>query len=185
VTNGLKSRDVSCAVILGRPLLLDWSRPLPTPPIDVEVPPNRRHVPLVARNPTKDPPTPLTRGIFLMEIAQILRDTQILEHDGPYPKDFRKVDQLHKKIEKVQEELPAFFRMENPDTRWDTPERQLWLNDARVYFDQMINFALLALHRPYIFHRKVSRDVALQVCLGTLHSHQSVFSDLPMVSYRK
>lgn len=179
-----KSRDVSCALILGRPALLDWSR-LPSLPVEVEVPRNRRQVPLIPRNPAKDPPTNLTRVMWLGRICQILKDIHTLEQEGPHPKDFTKVSLLHERVLALQDETPPFFRLKDPDTQWDGPDMTPMLQDSRSYFHQLNNFCILALHRPYIFHRRASREAALQACLSTLDAHRGIFSSLPMISWRK
>ncbi|KAH8175695.1 fungal specific transcription factor domain-containing protein [Sarocladium implicatum] len=176
--------DMSCAMILGRPTLMSWGPGLPTRPIDAEVPLNRRNVPLVARNPEKDPPTPVTRVLWLSNMTRLMRDIQTLQDEGPFPKDFSKVDELQNKIQGLEDAEPAFLRLQNPDTQWDVGDRAVWIQDARLYFSQFHNFCMLALHRQYIFHRKKSRDVALAVCMNTLECHQNIFQDLPPMSWR-
>lgn len=172
-------------MILGRPSLINWGSGLPSRAIDAVVPPNRRNVPLVARDPLKDAPTPVTKVLWLANATYLMRDIQQLQEEGPFPKDFSKVDHLHTRCLGAQDAEPAFLRMQNPDTRWDEGDRAIWIQDARMYCKQFNNFCLLALHRPYIFHRKKSRDVALQVCLDTLDCHQTIFRDLPTMSWRK
>lgn len=172
-------------MILGRPTLMNWGPGLPSRPIDAEVPRNRRAAPLVARNPEKDPPTPVTRVLWLSNMTRLMRDIQTLQDEGPFPKDFSKVDELHYRIQGLEDAEPAFLRLQNPDTQWDIGERAVWIQDARLYFSQFHNFCELALHRQYIFHRKKSRDVALAVCMNTLECHQNIFQDLPPMSWRK
>ena len=110
-----RARDMSCATILGRPSLIDWGPGLPTRAIDVVVPPNRRNVPLVDRDPLKDPPTPVTKIMWLANMTKLMRDIQQLQDEGPFPKDFSKVDILHSRCLGLEDAEPAFLRMENAD----------------------------------------------------------------------
>ncbi|KHO11684.1 Zn(2)-C6 fungal-type DNA-binding domain protein [Metarhizium robertsii ARSEF 23] len=177
--------DINMSLILGRPGTVDWRHSLPSLPIDTPVPSNRSNTPIAPRNPEKDPPTPLTRCLWLHEITLPLRDIQDLEHEGPYPRDFSKIDRVHQKIMSLHESTPAILRLKNPDTRWDNdPEVEGWIGGTRYYFHFIHNFTLMALHRPYLFHRKESRLEALTAGLAMLEMQRSMFEGLPSTSWR-
>lgn len=60
-----------------------------------------------------------------------------LEQDGPCPKDYDKVDKVHALSSKLYEEMPAYLRPENPDTRWDDHPDCKFLPAARPYMSQI------------------------------------------------
>ena len=111
-----------------------------------------------------------------------LREIQDLEQDGPYPKDFSKVGMVHQHIMDLNEKKPAAFRLNNPDTRWDSTA---WIQPTRLYVAQMHEFSLMALHRPYVFHRKESRTEALRASLEMLELQRLFFEGLPPEAWRK
>ena len=173
-------------LILGRPGTMDWRHGFPSLPTDAPAPSDRSKTPIVPRNPEKDSPTPLTRALWIHELASPLRDIQDLEQEGPYPKDFSRIDRLHQKIMTLNDSKPAIFRLENADTRWDSdPNVIQWIHGTRYYFHMLHEFSLLALHRPYVFHRKESRAEALRASLAMLDMQRLMFEGLPSTSWRK
>lgn len=137
------------------------------------------------RDELRDPPTPIAAGLWLMKISEPLFDVQDLESEGYLPKDYRKVDQIHDKILAVEEEKPAFLREENPDTRWDNRPDTGWIALKRHYFTMLHGFSLMVLHRPYVFHRRKSREEALKASLIVLEMGGKMFEDLPPDHWRK
>ena len=178
-------RDLNCAMVLGRPGTVDWNQNLPTAPVDAPIPKDRCKTPVVPRDEEKDPPTPITRVLWNRALCGPLRDVQNLEKDGPYPKDFSKVDKIHQDMMDLEQKAPPAFRLENPDTRWDNNPELHWLGAARYYFAQLYQFGRMALHRPYVFHRKQSRTEALKASLTMLELQKLTFDDLPPDSWRK
>jgi hypothetical protein len=173
-------------LILGRPGTLDWRHGFPSRPIDAPVPTYRSKTPIVPRDPEKDPPTPLTRLLWLFELTHPLVEVQDLEQQGPYPKDPSRIDKLHRKIMSVRDSTPGIFRLENPDTRWDhDPEVAEWIQGTRPYFELLHAFGVMALHRPYLFHRKESRVEALRAGLLLLDMQRLLFEGLSASSWRK
>ena len=128
------------------------------------------------------PPTPLTRGLWLHSLSLPLRQIQELEQLGPYPKDFSKVNMVHERIMELDDKKPAAFRLQNPDTRWDD---MAWIQPTRLYLAQMHEFSLMALHRPYIFHRKESRIEALRASVEMLELQRIFLESLPPEAWRK
>ncbi|KAK2590122.1 hypothetical protein QQS21_012202 [Conoideocrella luteorostrata] len=176
--------DINMCLILGRPGTVDWRHGLPSLPIDAPAPSDRSKTPIVTRDPEKDPPTPLTRALWLQELTGPLRDIQDLEQDGPYPKDFTKVDKVQRQITLLNEHMPAIFRLEHGDTRWDDHPGVHWLPGTRYYFAMLHEFSLMALHRPYVFHRRESRAEALRAGLALLDISRLTFAGLPSASWR-
>ncbi|KAJ0280222.1 hypothetical protein COL940_006359 [Colletotrichum noveboracense] len=145
---------------------------------------DRRKTPIAPRDDEKDPPTPLTRGIWAFKLVGPMREILELEHDGPCPKDYSKVDRVHQMCMELDETTPAYFRLENPDRRWDDEPSCYWLQSARFYLPQMNLFNLMALHRPYIFNRPKSRTEALKASIEMLHRQMLTFQGLDAGSWR-
>lgn len=172
-------------MVLGRPGTVDWNQTLPTPPIDAAIPKDRSKTPVIPRDDEKDHPTPLTRILYTNQLAGPLKAIQNLEKDGPCPKDFSKVDEVHRSIRDLEDAMPPVFRLENPDTRWDDLPDMDWIQACRYYFAQLHQFSLMALHRPYVFNRKESRSEAIQASLRMLELQKMTFHGLPPDSWRK
>ncbi|TWU78752.1 hypothetical protein ED733_006702 [Metarhizium rileyi] len=177
--------DINMSLILGRPGTVDWRHSFPSLPVDAAAPVDRSRSPIIPRNAENDPPTPLTRALWLHELCLPLRDIQDLEREGPYPKDFSRVDRLHQKIMSIHNSTPSMFRLRDPDTRWDSdPEVGVWIGGSRYYGHLVHGFSLMALHRPYLFHRKESRVEALRASLTMLDMQRSMFGGLSSTSWR-
>ncbi|PTB67549.1 hypothetical protein BBK36DRAFT_1116503 [Trichoderma citrinoviride] len=182
----LASWDIHMCLILGRPGALDWRHGMPTLPIDARFTMNsdRSKTPVIPREEGRDPPTPLTRNLFLYKTMIPLRDIQDLESEGPCPRDFSKVHKVQQKIMENHDNTPAVFRIENPDRQWDNEPDLHWLPQARCLCEQMFHFTLVALHRPYIFHREESRVEVIKGSLGMLEMQRQLFVGLPPKSWK-
>ncbi|KAH0494380.1 hypothetical protein TgHK011_001000 [Trichoderma gracile] len=182
----LSSWDIHMCLILGRPGSLDWRHGMPTLPIDARFTKDtdRSKTPVIPREEGRDPPTPLTRNLFLYKTLLPLRDIQDLESEGPCPRDFSKVYKIQEKIMEIHDSTPAVFRAENPDRQWDHEPDLHWLPQARCLCEQMFYFTLVALHRPYIFHREESRVEVIKGCLGMLEMQRQLFVGLPPKSWK-
>lgn len=178
-------RDTSMSIMLGRPGVTNWRQARPSPPVDTVMPKDRSRTPVVPRDEYREPPTPLSVGLWLLQLNGPLCDIQDLEQDGPYPKDFSKVDKVHQRIMDLNERKPAMFRVENPDTQWDGFPETSWLSFIRAYFGTLHEFSLIGLHRPYIFHRRKSRDEALKASINLLEMSRLMFEGLPPDHWRK
>jgi hypothetical protein len=178
-------RDINMALVLGRPGCIDERQGFPTLPVDTAVPSDTFNMPVIPRDEDKDPPTPLTRLLWWAKLAEPLRDIQALDQEGSYPKDFRKVELIHEKIMAIDDKKPGCLRDVNPDTRWDHRPEVAWLPEARKYLAQLHQFSLMALHRPYMFHRKWSRTETLKACLEMLELQRKAFEGLERTSWRE
>lgn len=174
------------STFLGRPGTINRSHGLPTPPVDAVIPKDPSSTPVIRRDPWKDAPTPLTGLLWLLQLNQPLFDIQDIEKDGPHPRDdFAQVDRIHRRIMETEEAKPAMFRLENPDTRWDDNPATFWVRILRYHFAILHNFNLMVLHRPYIFHRRRSREEALRASLRIMEVAGKMFDGLPPDHWRK
>lgn len=178
-------RDINMSVFLGRPGSIVWRPGQPTLPVDAPLPLQPSKTPVAARNDERDPPTLVTRILWMFQLARPLYDLLDLQRDGGHPKDYSKVDKLHQKMLDVEESKPAVFRSENPDRRWDNYPGMHWLENSRLYFKQLHYFGLIALHRRYMFHRKQSRTAALKASIHMLDIQKRSFQGLDPASWRK
>lgn len=175
--------DLHTGAVLGRPTSVDFRTLKRTAPIDAPIPTDRRKTPIFPRG-DNDPPTPLTRALWAHETMLPLRDILDLEKEGPFPKDFSKVEKLHKELLELQERTPPEFRLENPDTRFDHLPECHWLPLSRPTLPQLISFNFMALHRPYIFTRANSRYEALKASLAMLEAQGLHFKALNPQQYK-
>jgi hypothetical protein len=113
-----------------------------------------------------------------------LLDIMNLEKEGPCPKDFSKVDQIHQQLLDLEEETPPCFRIENPDKRYDLLPECYWVPYVRATIPQLMAFNRMALHRPYIFTRPKSRTEALKASLGMLNAQRIHFLSLRPQQYK-
>ncbi|KAF7558346.1 hypothetical protein G7046_g5809 [Stylonectria norvegica] len=176
--------DLNCSVVLGRPGMVDWNQQLPTLPVDAPIPADRSRTLVAPRDEEKDPPTPLTRMLWNYHMCMPLQAIQNLEKDGPYPKDTSKIDRVQQSIMDLDDRAPPVLRLDNPDTQWDNHPDMHWIQAGRYYAAQMLQFCLMALHRPYVFYRKASRVEAIQASLRMLEIQKMTFNGLPPDSWR-
>ncbi|KAJ4392450.1 hypothetical protein N0V85_007041, partial [Neurospora sp. IMI 360204] len=155
--------DIHCGATLGRPSTIDLTTNPPILPIDVALPTTTTTIP-TSRSPTPiiprsedDPPTPLTRILWAYKITLQLVSILALEKEGPCPASFSKVDSLHHHLLDLEDSIPSYFRLHNPDTRFDSLPECYWIPWARALLPQLTAFNFMALHRPYIFTRPESR----------------------------
>ncbi|KAK4205793.1 hypothetical protein QBC40DRAFT_2238 [Triangularia verruculosa] len=180
--------DVHMAGVLGRPTTINLTAVPPSLPVDVKgdspgASPSGELMPIVERG-ENEPPTPLTRALWAYHIMAPMREILELEKEGACPRDFGRVDRLHEEVVSIESKTPSFFRLENPDTRWDDKEDCYWLPLARVILPQLSSFELMALHRPYIFTRPKSRTEALKASLGMLNAQRLHFMALRPALYK-
>ncbi|KAK3344690.1 hypothetical protein B0H65DRAFT_572953 [Neurospora tetraspora] len=175
--------DIHCGATLGRPSTIDLTTNPPILPIDVALPittlaNSRSPTPIIPRS-EDDPPTPLTRILWACKITLQLVSILALEKEGPCPASFSKVDLLHQHLLDLEDSIPSYFRLHNPDTRFDSLPECYWIPWARALLPQLTAFNFMALHRPYIFTRPESRRLAVEKgCLGMLRAQRTHFEML-------
>ncbi|CAP71055.1 uncharacterized protein PODANS_6_4250 [Podospora anserina S mat+] len=128
--------DVHMAGVLGRPTTINLTAVPPSLPVDVKgdspvASPSGELMPIVERG-ENEPPTPLTRAVWAYHLMAPMREILELEKEGPCPRDFARVDKLHEEVVSIEKKTPPFFRLENPDTRFDDREDCYWLPLARA-----------------------------------------------------
>ncbi|KAK3683921.1 fungal-specific transcription factor domain-containing protein [Podospora appendiculata] len=175
--------DVQTGMVLGRPMTIEHNAMPATLPVDAVLPIDRSKSPPVARG-EDDPPTPLTRLLWIYEITMLLREVVALEKEGPCPTDFSKVDKLREVMLDVEARTPPFFREKNPDTKFDRVPSCYWLPAGRGMFPHLFSFSMMALHRPYIFTRPTSRTEALKASLRMLTAQRMHFKKLQPYQYK-
>ncbi|KAH7635711.1 hypothetical protein B0T09DRAFT_27174 [Sordaria sp. MPI-SDFR-AT-0083] len=168
--------DIHCGATLGRPSTIDLTSNPPILPIDVALPITftnfRSPTPLIPRS-EDDPPTPLTRILFSYKITLQLVSILSLEKEGASPASFSKIDTLHQSLLDLENSIPPYFRLQDPDTRFDSLQQCYWLPWARALLPQLTAFNFMALHRPYIFTRPLSRQLAVEKgCLAMLRAQR-------------
>lgn len=171
------------AIILGRPTTIDPRDGMPKLPIDAPVPKDRRKV-APARRLESDPPTPLTMLLWSAETSAPLWAIFNLEKEDPHQNNLEKVKQMHADIKIIRKHTPAFFRTEDPDTRFDQHPDCYWLPRARPTFQNSVAFTIMALHRPYIFTNSNSRTEALHAALDILAAQQTIFKLILVKDYK-
>ncbi|KAF3766030.1 hypothetical protein M406DRAFT_226327, partial [Cryphonectria parasitica EP155] len=174
--------DVHTGIVLGRPLSVDLSIKCPLP-VDAPEPKDPSRTPVVQRS-DNDPPSLTTRTLYTFQITLALKDIVDLEKEGPCPKDFSKVDRLHEKLVELEAQTPAFFRQENPDTRFDNLADCFWVPMARSSLHPLVAFNFMALHRPYVFTRPHSRREALKASLKMLELQRANFTTMSPRHYK-
>lgn len=178
----LMSWDVHTAIVLGRPTSIDTSFRY-TLPLDAPTPKDPSKVPVTLRS-EHDPPSPLTRTLWVYRTTMALRDIIELEKDGPCPKDFDKVDKVHQSLDELEAQTPAYFRIENPDTRYDDLPECFWVPLVRGTVPLLLSFNKMALHRPYVFTRPYSRKEALKASLKMLVAQRDHFASIGPKQYK-
>lgn len=174
--------DIHTAVVLGRPTSIDLSIPY-TLPVDTQIPKDPSRTPVVQRSES-DPPSLITRVLYTVRITTALKDIIELEKEGPCPKDFSKVDRVHQSLLDIDKQTPAYFRKENPDTRFDDLPECFWVPLMRQQLHPLIWFNFMALHRPYVFTRPYSRREALKASLSMLEAQRENFASVHPKHYK-
>lgn len=174
--------DLHTGIVLGRPTTIDRSINY-TLPVDAPLPKDRRKTPVLPRA-EHDPPTPLTRALWSYESMKPLSSILDLEKEGPMPKNFTRVDKIHEELVELDSRTPPYFRLENPDTRFDDLPECYWIPQVRGSLPQLMSFNYMALHRPYIFTRAQSRTEALKASIKMLEYQKEHFLSLNPQQYK-
>jgi hypothetical protein len=146
-----------------------------TAPTDCDIPRDRlKRVP-VARTELEEP-TPITERLQHVKISRRWCEIRELEDEGPIPKRPAKVKELHNFAINFRKTLPAFYRTENPDTRWDAKHQIVPIHREMLSF--LTDSFLMALHRPYVFTREQSQRQVYESSLAVLVSQERLFEYL-------
>jgi hypothetical protein len=175
--------DIHMAIILGRPATIDSRYAQLILPIDTPFPRNRRAVAPSPRS-IDDPPTPLTPLIWSLQMSASLWDIYNLEKEDPNQNHMPAVERIEKRIHEVAKNCPPCLRSDNPDTSFDSHPECAWLPAYRRKIKSDIAFAVMALHRPYIFTNASSRTTALSASLDILQAQRDYFALLDIRQYK-
>lgn len=175
-------RDIHYACILGRPAFIDRRLGTPTAPIDAPIPKDKATTPVRRRDEGADPPTPLTRAIWLFRASALLWDARELHQQ---PEDHSRIEKLHGQILDFIRSVPSYLRLKDPDWRWDSHPDCSWLVSSRFYLAQLAQLAVMVLHRPYMFGNAKSRAEALQAAVDLLAYQRMTFQGAELNSRKK
>jgi hypothetical protein len=169
------------AVVLGKPAHTKFESPS-TLPTDTHIPRNRKTTIPLPRNGSHKPDT-FTMRLIEYGIQKNLPKIRQLEEDGPYPRDYAMVEQLHQGAIDYIEALPAIFDHQNPDKTFD--RECPWLIPQREYLHSTISFYIIAIHRPYIFSIRKSRYEIIRNGIEVLKAQQRFFNMMGVHQYKQ
>ncbi|KAF2092479.1 hypothetical protein NA57DRAFT_12405, partial [Rhizodiscina lignyota] len=173
--------ETQMAMILGKSINLSLGDFHIIPPVDTAIPKNRTtSLPFARRDLEK--PNSFTARLLEYRLQVHLPRIIALEADGPFPKDYTKVEKLHQEALDYIDSLPPIYRFENPDTSFDA-ECQ-WLPAQREFLCTVTWLFVLLLHRPYIFSIARSRTEIVKASIEMLSAQQRILYRLRPNQYR-
>ncbi|EHK20805.1 uncharacterized protein TRIVIDRAFT_153605 [Trichoderma virens Gv29-8] len=174
--------DGYMAMILGRPRMIHMDDCDAKPPMDCNIPGDpSTAIPMTVRPEDRQSISTASAPLFRYAIARKAHEMRAIRADCPRLKNYSIVRTLHEEITSMVEALPAFLRLKNPDTAWDTDFP--YLPQLRQEVQVMTNVFLMTLHRPHIISNLESRRAALQAALETLDCQQSSFAHAKQHQY--
>ncbi|KIW18742.1 hypothetical protein PV08_03031 [Exophiala spinifera] len=173
--------DSEMGMVLGKSLTLSVKDCLIIPPTDCEVPRDRKAIAPSPRSPF-DKPSVFTLHQLEYQLISHIHDIKALEAEGPYPRDYSKVERLHQRAIEFIDNIPPIYRSGNPDTSFD--DQCPWLPAQREYLSSNAWLFLLLLHRTYIFSVARSRSVIMKAGIHLLHAQQRYFRSLQPHHYK-
>ena len=145
------------------------------PPIDTAISRERSTTIPFART-DYDKPNSFTARLIEYRLQKDMPKIIALEPEGPFPKDFTKVDKLHQEALDYLNSLPAMYRPVNPNTSFDA--ECPWLPGQREYLQTVSWLFILLLHRPYLFSAAKSRTAIMKASIEILASQQRMLQHL-------
>ncbi|KAK6379540.1 hypothetical protein LTS17_006458 [Exophiala oligosperma] len=167
--------DSEMGMVLGKSLTLSINDCLIVPPTDCDIPRDRKSIAPSPRSPFEKPSV-FTVRLLEYQLASCFHDIKALEAEGPYPRDYGKVERLHQRAVDFIDSIPPIYRSNNPDTSFD--EQCPWLPAQREHLRSNAWFFLLLLHRTYIFSVAKSRTEIMKAGIQMLHAQQKFFCSL-------
>jgi hypothetical protein len=168
-------------MVLGKPLNFKPNDYKIVPPTDCDIPENQRTTAPFERS-AYDRPNTFTVRLLEYRLHRHLPKIRELEAEGPYPRDYSKVERLHQTAHDYIATLPAAYRLENPDTTSD--DDCPMLASQRPYLVGTVWMFILVLHRPYIFSIPQSRTEVLNAGIKMLNAQQRFYLTLKPYHYR-
>ncbi|OAL32819.1 hypothetical protein AYO20_07776 [Fonsecaea nubica] len=173
--------DSQMGMVLGKPLNFKANDYTIVPPTDCDIPRNRSSSAPFQRSDYEKPNT-FTVRLLEYHIHKHLPQIRELELEGPYPRDYGKVERLHQGALEYIANIPAIYRFENPDRSFDGEFPML--ASQREFFCATIWLFILLLHRPYIFSVSKSRTEILKAAIHMLDAQQRFFDSLSLHHYK-
>ncbi|RFU24785.1 hypothetical protein B7463_g11553, partial [Scytalidium lignicola] len=173
--------DSEMGIVLGKPLNVNLRDCLTSPPVDVKVTENLKTTAPFPRGEF-DKPTSLTLRLIEYRLQINLPKVRELESEGPFPKDYTKVQLLHQEALNYMDTLPALYRFVNPDKSFDI--ECPWLAAQREYLHTVAWYFILALHKPYTFTIPESRKEIMRAGIEILQAQKRNFECLKEQHYK-
>ncbi|OCT51656.1 hypothetical protein CLCR_08064 [Cladophialophora carrionii] len=173
--------DSQMGMVLGKPLNFkpnDYTIIVPT---DCEIPRNRTSMAPFQRAES-DKPNTFTVRLLEYHIHKYLPQVRELEAQGPYPRDYGKVERLHQIALDYIASIPPIYRFENADRSYDVECPHL--ASQREFLCATVWLFVLMLHRTYIFSIAKSRTEILKAGIEMLNAQQRFFLTLEPHHYR-
>lgn len=168
-------------MVLGKSLTLNLSDCNIVPPTDCEIPTNRKSTAALPRAPDEKP-NEYTIRFLEYQLTSNLHGVKALEAEGPYPRDYGKVERLHQLAVSYLDTVPAIYRSDNPDTSFD--RECPWLPAQREHLCSAAWIFVLLLHRTYLFSIPKSREAIMRAGIETLRAQQRFFDLLQPHHYK-
>lgn len=159
------------ALILGRPRTIHVDDCTLMPPIDCDISADLSLNPTAAAS-NRHIPSSYSPVIFQYSMAHKIHDMFSLGATRPHIQDYSVVTWLHREVIELINKLPPAFRLEDPDTSWDS--RLPNLPKQREYMACIAWSYLMSLHRPHVEEHLESRDIAIKCALNTLEAQQKL-----------
>ncbi|KAK5039342.1 hypothetical protein LTR13_003599 [Exophiala sideris] len=173
--------DSEMGIVLGKSFTLTLSDCNLVPPTDCEIPTNRKSTAPLPRSPNEKP-NEYTIRFLESRLTSTLHEVKALEAEGPYPRDYSKVERLHQQALGYIDDIPAIYRSENPDTSYDL--ECPWLPAQREYLCSGAWLFVLSIHRTYLFSIPKSREAIMRSGIETLRAQQRFFNCLQPHHYK-
>ncbi|KAH8801381.1 hypothetical protein F5884DRAFT_806443 [Xylogone sp. PMI_703] len=173
--------DSEMGMVLGKPLNINLRDCIICPPIDTKVIENLKTTAPFPRAES-DKPTSFTQRLIEYRLQIYLPKIRELELEGPFPKDYSRVQRLHQEALTYMDTMPAIYRLENPDRSFDA--ECPWLPPQREYLCTVTWYFILALHKPYAFTIPESRKEIIRAGIEMLKAQQREFECLKQHHYK-
>ncbi|KAI1629563.1 hypothetical protein EDD37DRAFT_59029 [Exophiala viscosa] len=164
--------DSEMGIVLGKSFTITLSDCNIVPPTDCDIPTNRRSTAPLPRA-LDEKPNEFTLRFLESRLTSNLHEVKALEAEGPYPRDYSKVERLHQQAIGYIDSMPAIYRSEFSDTSYDL--ECPWLPAQREYLCSGGWLFVLLIHRTYLFSIPKSREAIMRAGIEALRAQQRFF----------
>ncbi|RDW71290.1 hypothetical protein BP6252_07853 [Coleophoma cylindrospora] len=179
----LFSWDSHMALALGRPRIINASDCDIKTPMNCDTPQDPSTTiptPYASENDTM--PTSFYPSLLGYSIAQMVHEMRTTGANKRFPKNYQVIGDMHRRILSLLDTVPPVFRVQNPDTSWDSRCPNLPRQREQIFMGA--NSLLLGLHRSHIHTHPESREAAIEAALSVLQAQQRFFDLTPSNQYR-